>query len=218
MDNSDSVIRDYYRQRAPVYDRVYGYPERQDDLRFLESHIPQQFSGKDVIEIAAGTGYWTQFIARSANSLVATDVTAEALSQIRRRSGLGELITCLVDAFELGSLDKTFSAAFAGLWVSHIPKQDLPRFFHSLHQCLQPGATVVVLDNSEAQCERLPISHTDDVGNTYQDRELDDGSSHRVLKNFPGESELGSALDSEGAECKFLQLEHFWLFQYRYIG
>jgi SAM-dependent methyltransferase len=218
MDNSDSVIRDYYRQRAPVYDRVYGYPERQDDLRFLESHIPQQFAGKDVIEIAAGTGYWTQFIARSASSLVATDVTAEALSQIRRRPGLGEIATCLVDAFEPGSLDKTFSAAFAGLWISHIPKQDLPSFFNSLHQCLEPGATVVLLDNSEAQCERLPISHTDDVGNTYQDRELDDGSSHRVLKNFPSELELRSVLDSGGAECDFLQLEHFWLFQYRYSG
>jgi ubiquinone/menaquinone biosynthesis C-methylase UbiE len=218
MDTSDSVIRDYYRQRAPVYDRVYAYPERQDDLRFLESHIPQQFAGKDVIEIAAGTGYWTQFIAKSANSLVATDITAEALSQIRRRSGLGELTTCLVDAFELGSLEKTFSAAFAGLWISHIPMQDLPRFFHSLHQCLEPGATVVLLDNSEAQCERLPISHTDDVGNTYQDRELDDGSSHRVLKNFPTESELSSALAPEGAECNFLQLEHFWLFQYRCNG
>ena len=28
----------YYRERAPVYDAVYGYPERQADLRFLESH------------------------------------------------------------------------------------------------------------------------------------------------------------------------------------
>ena len=55
-------MRSYYKERAPVYDRVYKYPERQTDLRFLESYRPRQFSGLKMIEIAAGTGYWTQFI------------------------------------------------------------------------------------------------------------------------------------------------------------
>jgi ubiquinone/menaquinone biosynthesis C-methylase UbiE len=218
MDNSDTVIRGYYRQRAPVYDRVYAYPERQDELRFLESHIPQQFAGKDVIEVAAGTGYWTQFIAATARSLLATDVTAEALCQASNRPCVGKLTTRLIDAFELGSLEKKFSGAFAGLWISHVPRQDRSRFFSSLHQCLESGATVVLLDNSKAQCERLPICHTDDAGNTYQDRELDDGSTHRVLKNFPSESELRSVLESDGAEFNFVQLEHFWFLQYQYTG
>jgi SAM-dependent methyltransferase len=218
MDNPDTIMRDYYRLRAPVYDRVYSYPERQHDLRFLESYIPRQLAGKDVVEVAAGTGYWTQFIARSANSLIATDVTAQALGQARQRPGLEGLTTHLIDAFELGSLNQKFSGAFAGLWVSHVPKQDLPRFFNSLNQCLKPGATVLLLDNSEAQCERLPVSYTDDMGNSYQDRELDDGSLHRVLKNFPGESELRSALAADVCDIKYRQLDHFWLFQYRHIG
>jgi len=64
-------MKEYYQKRAPVYDRVYAYPERQADLRFLEEYIPEQFSGLDVLEIAAGTGYWTQYIAGQAQSILA---------------------------------------------------------------------------------------------------------------------------------------------------
>lgn len=57
-------MKAYYQERAPVYDRVYSYPERQGDLRFLEEYILQQFSELRVLEIAAGTGYWTQFLSK----------------------------------------------------------------------------------------------------------------------------------------------------------
>ncbi len=66
-------MSNYYKERAPVYDLVYGYPERQADLRFLEAHLQEMFDGCGVLEIAAGTGYWTQFISRTAKSILATD-------------------------------------------------------------------------------------------------------------------------------------------------
>jgi demethylmenaquinone methyltransferase/2-methoxy-6-polyprenyl-1,4-benzoquinol methylase len=211
-------MRNYYRQRAPVYDRVYAYPERQDDLRFLEEHIPGQLEGLSVIEVAAGTGYWTQFIAPACERILATDVTEEALAQAQRRPGLQDLDFRVIDAFQLGSIEEKFSAAFAGLWISHVPVQQRREFFGALHQCLRPGARVLLLDNSRAQCERLPISYTDEFGNTFQDRELDDGTVHRVLKNFPTECELLSILGEEAANHSYLGLDNFWLLQYRYTG
>ena len=50
----DTEMKDYYKERAPVYDRVYAYPERQEELRFLEKYITNQFAGKTVIEVASG--------------------------------------------------------------------------------------------------------------------------------------------------------------------
>ena len=44
-------MKAYYKERAPVYGRVYSYPERQGDLRFLEEYIPQQFSKLSVLEL-----------------------------------------------------------------------------------------------------------------------------------------------------------------------
>jgi demethylmenaquinone methyltransferase/2-methoxy-6-polyprenyl-1,4-benzoquinol methylase len=207
-------MREYYRERAPIYDRVYAYPERQSDLRILESRIPLEFADLDVLEIAAGTGYWTQHINLTANSLLATDATKEALRQIQQRPGLEQLPTQLADAYALALKNKRFTGAFAGLWLSHVPKQRLSEFFSSLHACLAIGAKVVLIDNSSSQCERLPISYTDSQGNTYQDRVLDDGSRHKVLKNFPNQKELELMIAKFRSDFYFEELEHFWFCKY----
>ena len=99
-------MKEYYQQRAPVYDRVYSYPERQGDLRELEKYIPAQFDGLDIIEVAAGTGYWTQFICKKARSILSTDITAEALIQINNRAGdMQNITTKIVDAYSLDSAE-----------------------------------------------------------------------------------------------------------------
>jgi len=211
---NDIDMKRYYRERAPIYDDVYSYPERQNDLRYLEEYVRQQFVGVEVLEIAAGTGYWTQFLAPGASSVLATDATEYTLSQLNHRPNCNNVPTLILDAYALGSLNRKFGGAFAGLWYSHVPKQRRNEFLSGLHQTLLPGAKVLLIDNSAAQCERLPISHTDQYGNTYQDRTLKPGSTHKVLKNFPAEAELIEATKNYGSNFYFLQLNHYWLFQY----
>lgn len=215
MDSSDTKMKTYYKARAPIYDEVYAYPERQADLRLLERYLPDQFAGQHVIELAAGTGYWTQFINRTAGSILATDVTTEALDQIKQRKLSKPVETKLLDAYALGDFSQAFDAGFSGLWYSHIPKQRVKEFLNGFHQCLKPGATVLFLDNSKAQCDRLPLSYTDDHGNTYQDRVLEDKSVHRVLKNFPTEDSLIAAVGKAGRNFKYMALDNFWVFQYQ---
>jgi ubiquinone/menaquinone biosynthesis C-methylase UbiE len=214
MDSSDSSMKSYYRKRAPIYDRVYTYPERQRDLRFLEDYIPKQFTGLNVLEIAAGTGYWTQFIATQAKSILATDAVIESLTQIEKRPISKPVPIKVLDAYSLTEIPRKFNGAFAGLWLSHVPKQRLSEFIETLRQTLEPGATVLFVDNSTVQCERLPLSYTDEWGNTFQDRELEDGTIHRILKNFPAQVELIKAIGNFGSNPKYIQLENFWLFQY----
>lgn len=108
--SSKDDMRAYYRERAPVYERVYNYSQRQKDLRYLEQYIPKQFAGRDVLEIAAGTGYWTRFIAGQANSVLATDVTEEALQQID--STKASISTQILDAYDLDQLQTKYSGFF----------------------------------------------------------------------------------------------------------
>jgi len=207
-------MEQYYRDRAPVYDRVYSYPERQTDLRYLERFVPEQFIDKDVIEIAAGTGYWTQYISQKAKSIHATDITEEALCQVQERELVGANVTTqVIDVFNIPSHTK-YTGLFAGLWYSHMSKEKLQEFFDVVHSVLHKGSTVLFLDNSRSQCIRLPLSHTDSNGNTYQDRTLDNGDTHRVLKNFPTENELLDSIGIRGEELYFKELEHYWLCKY----
>ena len=208
-------MKDYYANRAPVYDRVYSYPERQSDLRVLEQRVAERLKDRVVLEVAAGTGYWTQFIASAAARIVATDAVQEPLDQLMARGLPAATVTTrIVDAYDLSTLSSDFSGGFAGCWVSHVPRQDLGRFFAALHGRLLPGARVVLLDNSQRQTERLPIVATDDARNTYQERRTDDGSRYQVLKNFPTEAELMAHLADEGEAFTYSAFDHYWWLDY----
>ena len=210
-------MKEYYKERAPVYDRVYSYPERQADLRFLENYIPQQFNQLNMLEIAAGTGYWTQFISKTAQSILATDVTEEVLKNLKRRHLPGNVTTMVIDAYALENMPNQFDGAFAGLWLSHVPRQRLREFVIGVHRYMKPGATVLYIDNSPIQHKRLPITDMDGFGNTYQDRVLDNGTSYKVLKNFPTRQELLEMVKEVACDTEHLELENFWLFQYNVV-
>ena len=85
MTQVSAEMQAYYAARAPYYDAVYLKPERKADIAFLAGYLPAAFAGRSVLEVACGTGYWTQHIAPQATHLVATDATAEPLEFARLR-------------------------------------------------------------------------------------------------------------------------------------
>ena len=56
-----------------------------------------------------------------------------------------------------------------------------------------------------------PIAHTDEQGNPYQIRGLDDGSVTRVLKNFPGPAELLAAVAGLGGNAGVAPWSSRWM-------
>lgn len=208
-------MREYYTARAPIYDEVYLRPERRADLDELKRRVAGWFADRNVLEIACGTGWWTQFIAPVAARMTATDALAEPLAFARLRRGVERVEFILADAFALPPMLGGFDAAFAGLWLSHVPVERRREFLSGLHSRLLPGARVVMIDNTEAQCRDLPIAERDAAGNSYQLRVLPDGAVHRVLKNFPSELELRSLIDDGfGANAQYWRGVHFWAFWY----
>ncbi|WP_158020692.1 class I SAM-dependent DNA methyltransferase [Chromobacterium sphagni] len=213
---SDGEMKTYYAERAEYYDAVYDMPERALDLAWLRRYLPQRLAGRKVLEVACGTGYWTQYLAPQAQRYLAIDAVAEPLALARQRQGVDKVEFRQADAYALPAEAAGFDAAFAGLWFSHVPKQRRDDFLAGLHGCLQTGAEVVFIDNSEMQCREHSVVEYDEAGNGYQMRPLRDGSRHRVLKNFPSETELRILLGRHGvSDMVFLRREHFWLLQYR---
>jgi demethylmenaquinone methyltransferase/2-methoxy-6-polyprenyl-1,4-benzoquinol methylase len=217
FDASSEEMRAYYASRAPYYDAVYLKPERAEDIAFLSTYLPAAFAGRSVLEVACGTGYWTQHIAGSAARLVAIDAGPEPLAFARLRPGAERVSFRLEDAYRLPADLGEFDAAFAGLWFSHVPIERRVEFMRSLHARLRAKAKVIFIDNSEVQCREWPIVETDAHGNTYQRRQLRDGSIHRVLKNFPTEEELMQLL-SPARGLSFRRLDNFWLLEYEVAG
>lgn len=209
-------MRDYYARRAAYYERVYFKPERQDDLRAMEAWVGAAFSGRDVLEIACGTGWWTPHGARDCVHWLATDLNPETMA-IAATKPLppGKVDFATVDAYALDGLEgRHFDAAFAGCWWSHVPLARLPGWITRLHARLEPGARVVFLDNSFVAASSTPISRRDAEGNTYQERRLDDGTVHEVLKNFPTRAEALAAIGSGARDPQWIAFDHYWILSY----
>ena len=216
-------MREYYARRAAYYERVYHKPERQTDLRAMEAWLGGAFSGRSVLEIACGTGWWTPHGAREARRWLATDINPETMAIARAKPLPACVRFAEVDAYTFAGLDtgqesgpgnSPFDAAFAGCWWSHVPLARLTPWLQDLHDRLVPGARVVFLDNSFVQTSSTPISRRDAEGNTNQQRPLDDGSTHEVLKNFPTPEEAIAYLGPRAVEPQWIAYTHYWVLSY----
>src|SRR5437868_718051 len=78
-------LEGYYSKRAREYEQVYEKPERQRELEWLRHRVPEVFRSRTVLEVACGTGYWTQYIAPSAKRVYAFDINEPVLEIAREK-------------------------------------------------------------------------------------------------------------------------------------
>lgn len=214
----DNVERDmprYYAQRAPEYERVFDRAHRQPDIGTLKAWLRAQFSGRDVLEVATGTGFWLPEATADARAWLGTDLNAEVLAMAAAKPlDFRSVRLQQADAYDLAAsvARSDFDAAFAGLWFSHVPMSRRAEWLAQLHARLAPGARVVLIDNRYADGDSTPIHRVDAEGNGYQWRGLIDGSRHEVMKNFPIAAEFAALLP--GAAFEFRELDYFWTLVY----
>jgi len=205
-------LETYYSKRAREYEQIYEKPERQHELAWLRARVPELLRGRTVLEVACGTGYWTQYIAPAAHRVYACDIN-EAVLEIAREKRIpaGKASFFKADAVALEGVPQGCNAAFAGFWWSHVKKSGVAQFVANLAAKLEPGAVVGILDNSFAPGSSTPISRTDAEGNTYQVRSLANGEPYEVLKNFPTPAELTEAVRPVAREAHLEALTYYWL-------
>lgn len=205
----------YYARRAAEYERIYARPERQPELRAIEAALPAEFAGRQVLELACGTAWWTAHGARDARHWLATDLNPETLAIARQKTLPASVQLATADAFDLRTVGAgAFDAAFAGCWWSHIPVQRLPGWLEDLHARLRPGARIVFIDNQYVEGNSTLVHRRDAAGNGFQLRRLDDGSVHEVLKNFPSRDDALSMLGPRATAVRWLAHVHYWMLAY----
>lgn len=188
-------LREYYRNRAPIYEAIYFRPDEQrlHQLEELARALRGWLKGRDVLEIAAGTGWWTVHAASVAKSVTATDLNEETLA-IAKMKPLDKVKFCLADAYRLEEVPGEFDGFLACFWLSHVSRRDLPRFFEGVHRRLKPGSRVFLADNSFVPDFGGRFLEVEGDPDTYRMRTDEQGNEHQILKNYYSEEEFRAML------------------------
>lgn len=209
--NQDLVS--YYKQRAHEYDKVYKIPEEQNDLITASSIFQKILYNRTVLEIACGTGYWTEQISKTAKSILAMDINDEVI-EIAKSRNINNNVSFAVANMKDFSTDIKFEGLFGGFIWSHILLQDLDQLLIRLSNMLTEDAEIVFIDSKQIEGsihDKKRITRTDRFGNTYQTRQLENGTTHEVLKNFPTDDFLSEKLSQIGIGVRIINLEHYWI-------
>ncbi len=206
-------LESYYNERALQYDKLYLNPEEQNDLVKATEIIQAIFRQKTVLEIACGTGYWTKRIAKSAKRVYATDINA-AMLEIAREKRPGKNINYAVADMYNFSPEEKYESLFAGFVWNHILVQEVGKFMASIKRLSQAGGEIVFIDchyREEVNQEKREVAKTDEYGNTYQLRTLENGTEYLVLKNFPTKDFICTKMEGIATEINYLQLDYYWI-------
>jgi len=117
---------DYYRRRAGEYDlTAYG------DLVAARARIARLVAELDptgtVLEIACGTGLWTEALAEWADTVTAIDAAPEMVAIARDRVRLASVSFEVADVFSWDPGTR-FDVIFFSAWLSHVPASRLGQF------------------------------------------------------------------------------------------
>ena len=207
----------YYRSRAGEYDEWFLRQGRYDhgpelnarwfaEVEQVARALADFAPAGDVLELASGTGLWTQRLAATARTLTAVDSSPEthALNQQRLAvSGVAlDSAHFLVADLFTWQPDRQYDTIFFSFWLSHVPPERLEAFWATVRAALASGGRVFFVDalydeTSTAKDHQLegPDAHA-------VTRRLNDGREYRIVKVFYRPGELAQRLTAQGWQVK----------------
>ena len=206
-------LRKYYNDRAKEYDKVYQIAEEQEDLLKATDLFQSIFKNKSVLEIACGTGYWTEQISKTATSILATDIN-KAVIDVAKTRNINSNVTFEVVDMNLLNTGNKYEGFFGGFIWSHILLQDMDKLLGKLNNQIVPKGDIVFIDSKQVEGtnhDKKRITRVDEYGNTFQRRNLENGATYEVLKNFPTQAFLFDKLSKFATDINFFELEYYWI-------
>ncbi len=104
---------------------------------------------------------------------------------------------------------KKSDAIFIGFLVSHLSIEEFDQLLNNLLEN-STNQKILLMDNIYLEGESTKISKTDLLGNTYQIRSLEDGSSHEIMKNFYTKEDLQKLVQKYKNNFKIKQNKYYW--------
>jgi SAM-dependent methyltransferase len=221
----DAVLQEqigYYRARASEYDEWFLRQGRFDrgpesNRRWLEqAEVVYQAldafrpAGR-MLELAPGTGLWTQRLLRYAQSLTAVDASPEMLALCKARVGAASARFILADIFSWQP-DASYDVVFFSFWLSHVPWERFAPFWEKVRSCLAPGGRVFFVDSLPDPTSTAADHVLPEADATTMLRKLNDGREFTVVKVFHQPKDLAERLGRLGWQVTVRATGNYFIF------
>jgi len=123
---------------ADAQRRVVGGDGREAwklDARAEFASLAKQEHKKTILEIGAGAGHDSVYFQSRGFEVLATDLSPQMIEACKRNGVKAQVL----DLYELESLGRQFDAIYSLNVLLHVPKKDLKRVLHGIHETLAPN-------------------------------------------------------------------------------
>jgi demethylmenaquinone methyltransferase/2-methoxy-6-polyprenyl-1,4-benzoquinol methylase len=210
----------YYRERASEYDEWFFRQGRYDrgenhrqqwfsEISQVETALRASTPSGDILELACGTGLWTQHLAPLATHLTAVDASPEAIALNQQRVASASVEYIVANLFSWTPKQK-FDFVFFGFWLSHVPREKFTLFWQMVKRTLKPNGRVFFVDSLFTQ-ESTAQNHVALNRRGYSERKLNNGRTYRVVKVFYEPTQLQELLQNSGWSGQVHCTENYFL-------
>ena len=177
---NDSILDEqiqYYRARAQEYDA--SIVEATDLLAPGKILLLNLGKFDSILELACGTGIWTETLLQMGNTVTALDAAPEMLEIARQKLGDDRIKYQQADLFHWQP-DRQYDLVFFANWLSHVPPEALDPFLDRVRRAVRSGGSVAMIDQHRPSDSDRRIAK-DDI---YATRPIQDGRQFTIVKAF----------------------------------
>lgn len=161
------------------------------------------FAAGDVLELACGTGIFTDVLRRRANTVDALDASPAMLAlNAKRTAGATNVTYAQADLFDWAPT-RRYDRIFFGFWLSHVPDDLFETFWSAVRDALAPGGGVLFVDSMPYRADQGVGAPADvDSAIRTEQRSLDDGRTFRIVKRYWEPAALVERLSAAGWDAR----------------
>ena len=217
-------MENYYRARANEYDDWFYRRGRYDlgqeaNARWF-AEANQVFTVLDtlkieghILELAPGTGIWTERFLRTASTITAVDASPEMIA-INRARVASDHVSYVQDNLFTWHPTRTFDSVCFCFWLSHVPFERVDNFLSRVAMALQPGGKVFFVDSHRATSGTTVKNSLPEERVQVERRKLNDGREFHIVKNYYEPISLATRFASSGFDIAVRETETFFLYGY----
>ena len=214
----------YYRERAREYDKWfyrrgrYDRGTRSNALWFAEANevfdaLARFDMRGELLELAPGTGIWTERLLGTASRVTAVDASNEMIYINRARVNSARVEYVLADLFSWQPT-RLYDGIFFGFWLSHVPLERLDSFLDMLAAALRPGGKIFFVDGRREPTSTAANHQLPGKGEQLMTRKLNDGRAFEIVKNFYDPAALAGRFALHGLNVTVKETATYFLFGY----